>query len=205
MQEACQVLLAAAGYEQYEVSAYARADHQCRHNVNYWRFGDYLGIGAGAHGKLTGDNGVVRTIRQKQPRQYLSLGAAERVECTAVPEHTLAFEFMLNALRLRAGFQLEQFERVTRLPSHTIARQLDEACSKGLLQKESAHWIVTDFGRRFLNDLQALFLPIEPLVEALQVRELTHKFVASGAFRTTVARVLYTRKSWLPECVYRVT
>ncbi|MET0657334.1 MAG: radical SAM family heme chaperone HemW [Steroidobacteraceae bacterium] len=162
MQEACQALLAEAGYEQYEISAYARAERQCLHNVNYWRFGDYLGIGAGAHGKLTLAGSIVRTMRQKQPSQYLSAAPADRVECSPVPVQLLAFEFMLNVLRLRAGFETCQFENLTGVPAETIAPQLKEACSRGLMQSDSGHWSTTELGRRFLNDLQLLFLPPEP-------------------------------------------
>ncbi|MET0985116.1 MAG: radical SAM family heme chaperone HemW [Steroidobacteraceae bacterium] len=162
MQEACQALLAAAGYEQYEISAYARSACQCRHNVNYWQFGDYLGIGAGAHGKMTLAGGVVRTVRQKQPRQYLSAGPADRVERSQVSAQVLAFEFMLNVLRLRAGFETRQFESLTGVPIEKIAPQLHDAYSRGLLQEHSGYWFTTELGRRFLNDLQLVFLPPEP-------------------------------------------
>ena len=162
MQEACQALLAAAGYEQYEISAYARTARQCRHNVNYWQFGDYLGIGAGAHGKLTLEGGIVRTVRQKQPRQYLTGAAADRVERSQVAAQVVAFEFMLNVLRLRAGFESEQFENLTGVSVDTITPQLEKACSRGLLEADSGYWFTTELGRRFLNDLQLLFLPPEP-------------------------------------------
>ena len=159
IQVACQALLSAAGYEQYEVSAYARNARQCRHNVNYWQFGDYLGIGAGAHGKRTDAAGIWRSERQKQPRQYLALKPAERVERAAVPAHTVAFEFMLNVSRLNAEFELRQFERGTGLAAEGIARQLEEARSRGLLEEHGKAWRTTALGRRFLNDLQSIFLP----------------------------------------------
>jgi putative oxygen-independent coproporphyrinogen III oxidase len=163
MQLECQAVLAQSGYRQYEVSAYARDGAQCRHNLNYWLFGDYLGIGAGAHGKLTlSEHGqIVRTTRCRQPRDYLSRTAAQRRgDPAAVAARDLPFEFMLNTLRLRDGFEETLFETRTGLPRETIARELSSAAQKGLLTKSAAeHWQPTELGRRFLNDLQALFLP----------------------------------------------
>ena len=118
--------LAAAGFAQYEVSAYARPGRQCRHNLNYWRFGDYLGIGAGAHGKATSGGAVIRTEKPRSPRAYLAgggrLGAVRRTVSTA----ELPFEFMLNALRLSEGFRLADFERTTGLVAATVLRKLDD-------------------------------------------------------------------------------
>lgn len=160
MQLDCQALLAEAGYAQYEISAYARANHQCAHNRNYWLFGDYLGVGAGAHGKLTLDSGsVVRTERSKQPRRYLEAGAEERLTLCEVPRGELPFEFMLNALRLREGFTQALFEARTGLRWQDISAPVAESQNRGLLENDGAdHWRPTELGQRFLNDLQALFL-----------------------------------------------
>jgi putative oxygen-independent coproporphyrinogen III oxidase len=162
MQVACQEALAAHGFEQYEVSAYARPGRRCRHNLNYWRFGDYIGIGAGAHGKLTDvERGcIVRTTRHRQPREYLRQGGAARTsERRVVAASDLPLEFMLNVLRLREGFAIADFERRTGLPAATIASSLELARGRGLLERREEVWAPTDLGRRFLNDLQMLFLP----------------------------------------------
>jgi putative oxygen-independent coproporphyrinogen III oxidase len=162
MQLECQALLAKHGYEQYEVSAYARAGRRCLHNLNYWQFGDYLGIGAGAHGKVT-VAGVERTTRCKQPRDYLSRAPAERIsERRTVVGSELSFEFMLNALRLREGFAVRQFEERTALPIGSIDRELRAAETKGLLRFADYQWEPTELGFRFLNDLQEMFLPATP-------------------------------------------
>jgi putative oxygen-independent coproporphyrinogen III oxidase len=161
MQHECQSRLAAHGYEHYEVSAYARAGRQCRHNLNYWSFGDYMGLGAGAHGKLTGPTQIVRTVRRKQPREYLATIAptARLSDTAAVATAQLPFEFMLNALRLRAGFGADEFTSRTGLPIAAIEDPLREATARGLLSHGSDRWQPTELGQRFLNDLQALFLP----------------------------------------------
>jgi len=164
MQLACQQRLAAAGYRHYEVSAYARAGRECRHNLNYWCFGDYLGIGAGAHGKVTDvvRGRVVRTARVKQPGRYLAAmqPAARLDEMRDVPAGDLAFEFCLNALRLGDGFDVESFESRTGLPWSVIAGTVADAVRKGLLAPApGSRWAPTELGARFLNDLQAMFLP----------------------------------------------
>lgn len=163
IQMACQSLLQERGFAQYEVSAYALAGRQCRHNVNYWKFGDYLGIGAGAHGKVTDEAGrVMRTLRQKPPRQYLDgADATARLDGTrAVDPRELPFEFMLNALRLREGFTMREFEAGTGLPGTAIAATLALGRERGLLVESGEDgWSPSDLGWRFLNDLQALFLP----------------------------------------------
>lgn len=162
MQVECQIRLAASGYEQYEVSAYAQPQRRCAHNLNYWRFGDYLGVGAGAHGKLTGANEVVRTVRVRQPREYLKRPQGQRVERYAVAPHELPFEYMLNALRLAEGFDQASFEARTGLAIDAIASVLMRAEAQGLLEHHApAYWRPTELGMRFLNDLQALFLPAE--------------------------------------------
>ena len=164
MQIDCQEILAAHGYEQYEVSAYARAGRRSRHNLNYWSFGDYIGIGAGAHGKLTmpaNGGAIIRTTRVKQPREYLARDMAGRVsERRVVPSDDLPFEFMLNALRLMEGFDETSFENWTGRPFATVAKTIADAQRQGLLEQDApAHWRATARGQRFLNDLQALFLP----------------------------------------------
>jgi oxygen-independent coproporphyrinogen-3 oxidase len=167
MQIDCQELLAARGYEQYEVSAYAQASRRSRHNLNYWRFGDYIGIGAGAHGKVTlleGNRAIVRTERVKQPREYLSRSADRRVsDRHPVAAGDLPFEFMLNALRLVEGFDEASFESHTGVGFAALSATVAEAERKGLLEQDApGHWRATVSGQRFLNDLQELFLPESP-------------------------------------------
>lgn len=164
MQIDSQELLATRGYQQYEVSAYARTGRRSRHNLNYWQFGDYLGIGAGAHGKLTRlDQGgvIVRTTRLKQPREYLSRAADSRVsERRVVPGVDLPFEFMLNGLRLIDGFDEQVFESRTGLSFAVLGESVTKAERKGLLVREAGRrWRATPEGQRFLNDLQEVFLP----------------------------------------------
>jgi oxygen-independent coproporphyrinogen-3 oxidase len=162
MQEHCQALLADAGYAQYEVSAYARPGRQCAHNLNYWRFGDYLGLGAGAHGKLTlgAEQAIVRRWKLKHPSAYLShagsaaaIGGEERIGPARRP-----FEYMLNALRLVEGFTLAGFEAATGLPRTAIASGLAQARARGWLALDGDRVRPTALGRRFGNDVIALFL-----------------------------------------------
>ena len=164
MQEACQARLATAGFGQYEVSGYARTGRRCRHNLVYWQFGDYLGIGAGAHGKVTArDAGpeITRTIRVRHPSVYMSAvdPTARVVETRQVLVEELPFEFALNVLRLNEGFAAADFEQRTGLPAGVLAEQLELAIRRGLLEVTGPGWRPTSLGRRFLNDLQALFLP----------------------------------------------
>jgi len=164
MQEASASRLAAAGFRQYEVSAWSAPVRECRHNLNYWHFGDYLGIGAGAHGKLTHPlaGAVVRTVRVRNPGRYLAAPAPEaRVEDTRrVGADDLAFEFFLNVLRLVDGFSAAGFELRTGLPWSSVAGSVASAESRGLLRADPPdRWAPTPLGRRFLNDLQAVFLP----------------------------------------------
>ena len=164
MQQACQQMLAANGFVQYEVSAYARPGRQCRHNLNYWRFGDYLGIGAGAHGKLAFGGQVIRTEKTRMPREYLRRAAAGMDGSEfrrPVPETELPFEFMLNALRLCEGFTLADFERTTGLSGSSIEPTLAELAARGLLAETRGRWRPTELGFRFLNDLHAVFLPAD--------------------------------------------
>lgn len=166
MQESCQARLAAAGFEQYEVSGYARPGHRCRHNLVYWQYGDYLGIGAGAHGKVStveDDHLVInRTVRVRHPAAYLSAtdAASRIVAVQRVPEAELPFEFALNALRLNEGFATADFEQRTGLDASLLDEPLRQAVKRGLLETDGPGWRPTSLGRRFLNDLQALFLPV---------------------------------------------
>lgn len=162
MQENCQALLADAGFTQYEVSAYARAGRECRHNLNYWRYGDYSGIGAGAHGKLTLASGELqRYWKVKHPRDYLQQAASPtRLGGTQIlPPAERVFEFMLNVLRLREGFTLSDFTQRTGLPAATLLPRLHTAAARGLLIEQAGRWTSTDTGWRHLNAVQALFLP----------------------------------------------
>ena len=160
MQIESQALLDRFGYSQYEISAYAQAGRQCRHNLNYWQFGDYLGIGAGAHGKLTVQDGIQRTARCKQPREYLSRAGADRiVEHRGLSGTELPFEFMLNALRLRGGVPASLFQARTGLALDVMESQLTAARAKGLLADTPERLAATELGLQFLNDLQAIFLP----------------------------------------------
>lgn len=161
MQYAGQALLQQAGYTQYEVSAYAQAGRECRHNLNYWQFGDYLGIGAGAHGKITDPfKQVIRHQKYRQPTQYLQqteLGQA-RSETQTLTAADLKFEFMLNALRLKSGFDLELFAERTGLSIETLQAPLELAAQKGWLTIDQTHIQTTELGWQFLNTVIQLFL-----------------------------------------------
>lgn len=162
MQEACEQRLAEAGYGQYEVSAYAQADRRCVHNLNYWRFGDYLGIGAGAHGKVSDtDAGTVRRRwKTRHPKAYLAVpGGQERIGGDApVALDELPFEYMLNALRLIDGVPLADFAQRTGLPDERIALALAAARQRGWLAESPTLLRTTPLGQRFLNDVIASFL-----------------------------------------------
>src|SRR3569833_4277352 len=163
MQERCQARLAAAGFVQYEVSAYARAGHRCRHNLNYWLFGDYLGIGAGAHAKISNAQyqRIVRTAKLRHPREYLDKAATPaRVASERILKRREAgFEFMLNALRLTEGFPVAQFAQHTGLPLTVVEAPQRAAEQNGLIAWDLRQFRATVLGWRFLNDLTALFLP----------------------------------------------
>ncbi len=163
MLEECAALLAAAGFGHYEVSAYARSGRQCRHNLNYWTFGDYLGVGAGAHGKLTfpGRGEIVRTVQPREPRRYLAAAPGEPARRTVAAEE-LPFEFMLNALRLTAGFSLAEFAARTGLEGSRIATPLERLLARGLLERTAAGYRASELGLRFLNDLLMDFVPESP-------------------------------------------
>jgi putative oxygen-independent coproporphyrinogen III oxidase len=149
-----------AGMDRYEVSAYAKPGHRCWHNMNYWQFGDYLGIGAGAHSKLSFPHRVVRQVRYREPRLYMdnALAGQAVAQDDEVSRSQLPFEFMLNALRLKEGFELQQFCERTGLPLTAIERPLQEAERKGLIERSLARVKPTQRGFDFLSDLQELFL-----------------------------------------------
>jgi len=181
MQEAIEARLGEAGYDHYEVSAFAKrggasggaqgnspvTSHQsrvtpyCRHNVNYWTFGDYLGIGAGAHGKLSFSDRIVREVRVKHPERYMEAAGQGNPphEQREVQPQEAPFEFMMNALRLNGGFPARLFEERTGLPLTAVLRELDEAERRGLITRDDERIRPTPLGRRFLNDLLQLFLP----------------------------------------------
>ena len=150
----------AAEMQRYEVSAYARAGHRCEHNLNYWQFGDYLGLGAGAHGKLSFAHRVLRTVKLRDPQRYMEGAKAGHALAQAdeVKRADLPFEFMLNALRLRAGFELGQFTERTGLPLSAIQKALEQAESRGLIERDGTRIKPTERGFDFLSELQALFL-----------------------------------------------
>jgi putative oxygen-independent coproporphyrinogen III oxidase len=162
MQLACQQRLAEAQYTQYEVSAYARAGARCRHNLNYWHFGDYMGIGAGAHGKCSriahGGLAIERSVRLREPRRYLA-SLEDGIEWRAVAATELPFEYLLNALRLNDGFEEQEFERRTGLAFGIVRAELARAQQRGLMERGGTRWRASVRGFNFLNDLLAEFLP----------------------------------------------
>ena len=161
IEDAVHAALAAAGYRRYETSAHARPGHECRHNLNYWRFGDYLGIGAGAHSKLSAPGRIWREQRFRNPRQYVEHVAqgAPLQQSTEVTRADAGFEFMLNALRLTEGVPASLFAERTGYPLALVARELTAATARGLLDPDPTQLRPTALGRRFLNDLQQIFLP----------------------------------------------
>ncbi len=161
MQEMIEERLAARGYVNYETSAFAKPGLECRHNLNYWRFGDYLGIGAGAHSKLSFPDRILRQARYRQPREYMQKTAAG---APVQEEHTVArrdrgFEFMMNALRLAGGFGVDLFTERTGLQLSALEQPLREAAQRGLITRDHVRIAPTQRGQRFLNDLLQLFLP----------------------------------------------
>ena len=162
--DAVEAALTDAGYGHYETSAFARPGRESRHNLNYWRFGDYLGIGAGAHSKLSFPERVVRQVRHKQPQQYLERMARGEplLEEREVTRGQIGFEFMLNALRLTDGVPLALFAERTGFPPTVVRKELDEAERRGLLVRDHERIKPTPLGRRFLNDLQVIFLRSDP-------------------------------------------
>ena len=163
MQLGIETLLAGHGYQHYETSAFALPGKHSRHNLNYWQFGDYLGIGAGAHSKLSFHDKVIRQARHKQPKAYMD-GVVQGAQVQSehiLSKDDLAFEFMMNALRLNGGFEESLFQERTSLPLLLIRNELAAAAGKGLLVREAGRIAPTELGRRFLNDLLQVFLAAE--------------------------------------------
>ena len=160
MQEWLEPRTSEAGYRRYEVSAYARPARECRHNLNYWTFGDYLGVGAGAHSKISFPHRIVRQVRFRQPASYLERAAVGQfvAESHEVPRSDFAFEFMLNALRLTDGVPSNSFFERTGVSLSSVEAELNEAERRGLLVRDHQTLRTTPLGMRFLSDLQALFL-----------------------------------------------
>lgn len=161
IQEKGHALLEAAGYHQYEISGYAKTGHQCRHNLNYWRFGDYLGIGCGAHGKITdAKNGTIhRTVKVKHPRGYMEISRPYLDSETQIASDDLPFEFFMNRFRLVEPCPIEDFASFTGISLSTdVKRALDDAQQQGLLTANNSHWQVTHKGRRYLNSLLSCFV-----------------------------------------------
>ena len=166
MQLMIEQTLANNGYENYETSAFAQPGREARHNMNYWLFGDYLGIGAGAHSKISFRDKILRQVRYRQPKEYVEKTRASTMDAgpALLEQHEVgrndrAFEFMMNALRLTQGFAIETFVERTGLPITSIQRQLDEAEQRVLITRDFQHVAPTLLGRRFLNDLLQIFLP----------------------------------------------
>ena len=163
MQNALQQELKKTGYRQYEVSAYAKANHQCQHNLNYWLFGDYLGIGAGAHGKITNSDGAVyRNWKVKHPATYLSRATSQQSfygDENQVPQNEIAFEFMMNALRLSDGFELSLFEQRTRLPMASIEQLLLKHKKQGLINIDHNKLRLSTRGKQMVNNMLQDYLP----------------------------------------------
>ncbi len=163
MQEAIEARLAGAGYRHYETSAFALPGRQARHNMNYWTFADYLGIGAGAHSKISFADRIVRQVRYKQPKQYMESAAAGNAiqEQHDVAAGDIGFEFMMNALRLNGGFPLVLFAERAGVPLTAVLRELEAAEKRGLIERDHERVTPTALGRRFLNDLLQIFLPTD--------------------------------------------
>lgn len=163
MQLACQNSLGKNNYAQYEISAYTKNEHQCQHNLNYWQFGDYLGIGAGAHGKLTHapEQKITRSWKVKQPQDYLNNAVSEkRISGEKIlTRDDASFEFMMNALRLNNGFKTELFQQHTGLPITVVENALKQGEEKGWISWELKRIKSTDTGRQYLNNLLELFMP----------------------------------------------
>jgi len=153
-------LLEAAGYHQYEISAFSKPEFQCKHNINYWQFGDYLGIGCGAHGKVSDSksNTIHRTVKTKHPKGYLDKNRPYLDHLTKVSKEELPFEFMMNQLRLFAPFSEQHYEQATGLNIATISSTLERAKDKQLLTQHGNQWQVTKLGHRYLNSLLEMFL-----------------------------------------------
>lgn len=160
MQEVIEDELAHAGYEHYETSAFSRPGRQCRHNLNYWQFGDYLGIGAGAHSKLSFADRILRQARVKHPAAYMAgVPTAQHVDSErTLTRKDLGFEFMMNALRLTQGFPVALFQERTGLPVAGVSRALEAAEQRGLIERDHVRIVPTALGQRYLNELLQMFL-----------------------------------------------
>lgn len=157
-QQRCQAVLAEQGYQQYEVSAYSKVGAQCKHNLNYWQFGDYLGIGAGAHGKISVSlpTEIVRTVKSRSPELYLFSG--DNSKQTAIPVAELPLEFVMNQLRLRQGFSLSDYETRTGLSANTLEPALSQAVTEGLLIKQGQNYYCSEIGWNFLDRILEKFI-----------------------------------------------
>jgi len=154
-------LLTKAGYQRYEVSAYAKKNQECKHNLNYWRFGDYIGIGAGAHGKISYPEKITRQVRERHPETYMQAMETKGnalIESRDIASKDLPFEFMLNTLRLTDGVETNTFSERTGLPLSVISKGLEAASKKGLLDENPSKFKATPLGLRYLNNLQEMFL-----------------------------------------------
>jgi len=150
-------LLTAAGYQQYETSAYAKPGYRCEHNLNYWRFGDYLGIGCGAHGKLTqADGRIVRTVKTRHPRGFMKGNYLDKQH--EVADEDKPFEFFMNRFRLLEAAPRAEFQRYTRLDEQTIRPQMEQAIAAGYVTESASEWQITEKGKLFLNSLLELFM-----------------------------------------------
>ena len=160
IQEQGHKLLSDAGYQQYEISGYAKPGFQCQHNLNYWRFGDYLGIGCGAHGKITDltSNKIMRTVKVKHPKGYMDLTRPYLFDSWHVEKDELPFEYFMNRLRLQETFNINEFVDLAGLPISEVHSNLNQAVNAGLMQQNEEIWYVTAKGHRFLNDLLQLFV-----------------------------------------------
>lgn len=160
MQQGIETALAEHGYRQYETSAFSTEGNQCRHNLNYWTFGDYLGIGAGAHSKLSFHDKIIRQRRHQHPKHYMrQVGVREAVaESNTIQRQDLGFEFMMNSMRLVDGVPIDLFQARTGLPLVSIQTPMTQAIDKGLLVQTHSHLKPTPLGQRYLNDLLGLFL-----------------------------------------------
>ena len=183
MQDAIESTLATAGFAHYETSAFAREGHRAGHNLNYWTFGDYLGIGAGAHAKISFPDRIVRESRIRKPQGYINAAAAgdARLETREIAPAELPFEFMLNALRLVGGFPVALFGERTGLSIITVERELAAAEAEGLVTRDH-QWIrPTERGRRFLNDLLEPFLPSRGTTEVIEAISISPRDIARRA------------------------
>ncbi|MBA6340048.1 radical SAM family heme chaperone HemW [Colwellia sp. MB02u-10] len=153
-------LLNQAGYQQYEISAYSKPEFQCQHNLNYWKFGDYLGIGCGAHGKITDveKQTIHRTVKVKHPKGYLDISRKALDKLHTVSDEELPFEYMMNRLRLFSGFSLDEYQAYTGLSINSVLPILLKAQDKNLMVFNGRHWSVSTLGHRYLNDLLEMFL-----------------------------------------------